>query len=108
MLLPGQEEAMEQTERKEIAYVIQMLQAIMTGGSMHTVEDILALPEGKRAELIDGEMFMMASPTWTHQQILSWLFVAIFSYIRDNGGKCKVGLAPFGVFLKKEEKKPAA
>lgn len=35
----------------------------------YTITDIKALPEGERAELIDGEMFMMASPTMTHQRI---------------------------------------
>ena len=34
---------------------------VIAGGKRYTFEDILALPEGERAELIDGEMFMMAS-----------------------------------------------
>ena len=36
----------------------------------YTVDDIYALPEGERAELIDGQMYGMASPGRTHQQIL--------------------------------------
>ncbi len=54
-----------------------------TGGNMeqkmHTIEDILALPEGERAELIDGEMFMMATPTRRHRKIVGWLHAMIFN-----------------------------
>ena len=34
----------------------------------YTVTDIEALPEGQRAELLDGEMFIMATPTTTISQ----------------------------------------
>ena len=33
----------------------------------YTVDDIYALPDGQRAELIDGEMYMMAPPSMIHQ-----------------------------------------
>lgn len=33
----------------------------------YTIEDIYALPEGERAELIDGQMYMMAPPGRRHQ-----------------------------------------
>ena len=32
------------------------------GGKDYTIADIEALPEGERAELIDGEMFRMGAP----------------------------------------------
>ena len=36
---------------------------------IYTIEDIYALPDGQRAELIDGQMYMMAPPTTIHQRI---------------------------------------
>lgn len=83
--------------RRDVFMVIQ-------GGKGYTVDDILALPEGERAELIDGEMFMMASPTRTHQRILGWMHVTIYNHIKSKKGKCQVYLAPFAVFLKNDNK----
>ena len=37
---------------------------------VYTIEDIYALPEGERAELIDGQLYMMATPGLDHQDIL--------------------------------------
>ena len=36
---------------------------------VYTIEDIYALPEGERAELIDGHIYYMAPPSRTHQKI---------------------------------------
>ena len=36
----------------------------------YTVEDIYALPDGQRAELIDGEIYMMATPGRIHQELV--------------------------------------
>ena len=69
----------------------------------YTIEDIYALPEGKRAELIDGRMYMMAPPNTRHQSLVSEFTVTIGSYIRSKGGNCKVFPAPFAVFLNKDD-----
>lgn len=74
----------------------------MKGGKGYTIADIEALPEGERAELIDGEMFRMDTPTWTHQSVLVNLMFEISLYIRKNGGKCKVMPAPFAVYIRKD------
>ncbi len=34
-----------------------------------TIEDIYALPDGIRAELMDGKIYYMAPPSWSHQKI---------------------------------------
>ena len=70
----------------------------------HTTEDIYALPEGQRAELIDGQMYMMAPPNFRHQKIIMELSSVIHQYIKTHGGNCEVIPAPFAVFLNKDEK----
>ena len=74
------------------------------GGKGYTIADIEALPEGERAELIDGEMFRMDTPTWTHQRLLIELAMEISLYIKKNKGKCKVMPAPFAVYIKKDNR----
>ena len=66
----------------------------------YTTADIEALPEGERAELIDGEMFMMVTPTLTHQEILVELSTQIYLYIKRNKGKCKMIPSAFAVYIK--------
>lgn len=77
---------------------------MLEGGKGYTIADIEALPEGERAELIDGEMFRMDAPTWTHQAILVKLILKIGTYIEQNKGKCKVMPAPFAVYIKKDKR----
>lgn len=74
------------------------------GGKGYTTVDIEALPEGERAELIDGEMFRMDTPSLTHQDLLVKLMIEIELYIRANKGKCKMIPAPFGVYIKKDNR----
>ncbi len=68
-----------------------------------TIEDIYALPDGERAELIDGKIYYMAPPSWEHQRISRILHQAIANYIDRNNGKCEVLAAPFAVFLNKDD-----
>ena len=70
--------------------------------TLYTVDDIYALPEGQRAELIDGQLYMMAPPNTTHQRISHLLEWEIENYIRNKDGKCEVFAAPFAVFLNKD------
>lgn len=74
------------------------------GKRIHTVADIEALPEGERAELIDGEMFVMESPTLTHQDMLNWINVRIAIYLMEHKGSCKVLPAPFAVYILNDER----
>lgn len=71
---------------------------------VYTVEDIYALPEGQRAELIDGRIYDMAPPSTMHQRILMALSADIRDHIRKNNGQCEVFPAPFAVFLNKDER----
>ena len=66
---------------------------------VYTIDDIYALPEGERAELIDGHIYYMAPPNRTHQKISMELSARILEYIRSHKGKCEVYAAPFAVYL---------
>lgn len=70
----------------------------------YTVDDIYSLPEGKRAELIDGQIYMMSPPTRKHQRIVMELSTIISSYIKGRNGSCEVDIAPFAVFLNQDNK----
>ena len=76
----------------------------ITGGKGYTTADIEALPEGERAELIDGELFRMDAPMRIHQDILLELAIEIKTYIRKSKGTCKIYVAPFGVRIKKDNR----
>lgn len=69
----------------------------------YTVENIYALPDGQRAELIDGQMYMMAPPNTNHQKISWKLHQEIGNYISSKGGNCEVYAAPFAVFLNEDD-----
>ena len=64
-----------------------------------TMQDYLALPEGVRAELIDGEFYDMAAPTAVHQMLCTALLTAFAGYIDTNHGSCIPFGAPFDVQL---------
>lgn len=70
----------------------------------YTTDDIYALPEGERAELIDGQIYYMATPNRIHQKIVMSLSNKIFNYIQSKGGDCEVYPAPFAVFLNCDNK----
>ena len=70
----------------------------------YTIDDIYALPEGERAELIDGQIYYMAPPNTNHQRLVNYLSTEINLYIRNNKGSCEVFPAPFAVCLNKNEK----
>ena len=69
----------------------------------YTVDDIYALPDGKRAELIDGNLYMIAPPSTRHQLIMNDINIAIYNYIKSKGEKCKVIPAPFAVIMENAE-----
>lgn len=71
---------------------------------LYTTDDIYNLPENQRAELIDGQIYMMAPPSRKHQQIIGELFGTIRDYIRSRNGGCRIYVAPLAVFLKKDNK----
>lgn len=69
----------------------------------YTIEYIYALPDGERAELIDGQIYYMAPPNTRHQRMLNYINTEINMYIRKNNGECEVFPAPFAVFLNDDD-----
>ena len=69
----------------------------------YTTDYIYNLPDGRRAELIDGKIYDMAPPSRIHQELLSELHYEIRGYIEKTNGSCKVYPAPFAVFLNKDD-----
>ncbi len=70
----------------------------------YTIEDIYLLPDGERAELIDGKIYYMAPPSTKHQRLLNYINTEVNLYIRENNGECEVFPAPFAVFLNKDNR----
>ena len=71
---------------------------------LYTVDDIYALSDGTRAELIDGVMYMMTPPGRKHQELVSFLHLEIGNFIRNKNGNCKIYPAPFAVFLNEDDR----
>ena len=71
---------------------------------IYTSEDYWNLPEGHRAELIDGQLYDMAPPSRKHQKIVSELTQSIGYFIKQNKGDCEVYPAPFAVNLDADDR----
>lgn len=71
---------------------------------IYTSEDYWNLPEGQRAELIDGKLYAMAPPNRIHQKLVSRLTQTIGSFIDSSKGSCEVYPAPFAVNLNANDK----
>jgi Uma2 family endonuclease len=71
----------------------------------YTFADCLTWDEQERFEIINGEAFMLASPSRVHQEVSGELFRQLANFL--EGKRCKVYPAPFAVRLfEKEEDDP--
>jgi len=64
-----------------------------------TLEQYEALPENRRAEVFEGVVCDMASPSQIHQTLSMELSNIIYNYIKNRRGSCRVFSAPFDVKL---------
>lgn len=69
----------------------------------YTIDNIYALPDGERAELIDGQIYYMVPPSRKHQDISGELFGIIREYIKSQNGSCRPYISPFAVFLNEDD-----
>lgn len=74
------------------------------GKKEYMTADINSLPEGQRAELFDGELVYMASPSRKHQKLVGKLFYSIEQHIRATHGSCEVYPAPFAVYIQDDDR----
>ena len=63
----------------------------------YTFADVLTWDEGEHIEIINGEAYMMATPSSRHQEVSGELFRQLANFL--EGKQCKVYHAPFGVRL---------
>ena len=70
----------------------------------YTSEDYWNLPDGERAELIDGQLYAMPPPNRIHQRLIAQLTKAIGAYIDSHEGDCEVYPAPFAVDLEANDR----
>ena len=73
--------------------------AVREDSGPNTIEDIYALPDGIRAELIDGKLYYIPTPTRTHQKIAGEMYLAAAAHLKAYSKECEVYIAPFGVYL---------
>jgi len=76
----------------------------LTELNTYTINDVYDLPDGQRAELIDGKVYYMAPTTRSHQRIVGELFATIREHIRRNNFKGEVDITPFGVFVDADDR----
>lgn len=73
------------------------------GGKKVSYEEFMEIYEKStlRMEFINGEIYLLASPSIGHQEILGRLHLIFNEYFK--GKKCRVFLAPFDVHFKKKD-----
>ena len=85
-------------------YPTRIAQTELSKEHSYTTQDIDALPEGKRAELINGQIYNMVSPNYIHQHLVMELSGTIHEYIRNNHNDSQVLPAPLAVRLNADDK----
>ncbi len=63
-----------------------------------TYHDYVQLPDDKRYELVEGELFLVPSPVTCHQRISGKIHVALYQYLMKND-LGEVFCAPYDVVL---------
>lgn len=63
----------------------------------YTYEDLQNFEDEKRYELINGELYLMSSPTTLHQKIVGEIYAQLHNYLK--GKKCQAFVSPLDVCL---------
>ncbi len=89
---------------KQMGDHVKMPAAYMVSEAYYTLEDYYALPDEYRAELIDGVYYDMAAPSLLHQTVCMEVGYIIQKYLKENGEKRRVFIAPVDVQLDEDER----
>jgi prevent-host-death family protein len=75
------------------------------GGKKVSYEEFMEIYEKStlRMEFINGEIYLLGSPSIGHQEILGRLYLIFTEFFKEK--KCRVFLAPFDVHFKKKDLK---
>ena len=65
----------------------------------YTIQDVYDLPDGERAELVNGHLYMMAPPLPYHERICHQLGVELELHIREKKLPCEVLTSNVGIYL---------
>ena len=65
----------------------------------YTIEDIYRLPEGCRAELVDGQIYLLAPPKPGHERLIFRMSRVLDNHIEEKKLPCEVLTSNVGVFL---------
>lgn len=76
-----------------------MAPALQVQSELVDLEQYEALPEDKRAEVFDGVIYDMSSPSQLHQAVSMELSNILYNYIKRKKGTCQAFTAPFDVKL---------
>ncbi len=68
-----------------------------------TVDDIVMKSGGRDKELVDGKVITCDMPGLAHQDMVESIGEKIRSFIKENGGDCKVYVAGLNVYLDDDE-----
>lgn len=92
-------------EKESASHVAEMAESYKPENQKISYEEFLMLSEESenRYEYIDGEVYLLASPTYTHQSIIAEILNLMYQWFK--GKKCRALTAPFDVTLLKEDNK---
>ena len=75
--------------RKQEKQMEVTIMSALSEERIYTYADIEALPEGQRAELIDGKIFMMSPPKRLHQRLSARIHQALLNHIDEANIPCE-------------------
>jgi prevent-host-death family protein len=95
-LIPVEEDYPYEVSEETVNYAIEDLKV--------SYEEFLKLTAAseKRYELIDGEVYMLSSPSTIHQRIVGELFGHFYNFFKNK--KCTPLTSPYDITLKKSSK----